>query len=131
MARLGLGGAALGNLYRAVPEDEARATVDAAWDHGIRFFDTAPLYRHGLSERRIGAALAGRPRDDFVLATKVGRLLVPGADDDAIFVDVPAVRPVLDFSADGVLRSVEESLARLGLDRIDILHVHDPDDHPD
>lgn len=129
--RLGLGGAPLGNLYRAVDEDTATATVDAAWDRGVRLFDTAPLYGHGLSETRLGAALARRPRDEYVLATKVGRLLVPGAEPGTIFADLPPVRPAFDFSADGVRRSLEASLERLGTDRVDVLHVHDPEDHLD
>ena len=132
---LALGCAPLGNLFEAVTDDDARATVDAAWAQGVRLFDTAPLYGHGLSEQRLGAALRDRPRDEYLLATKVGRVLVPlGAgqeQDDSIFVDVPKVRPVFDFSHGGVLRSVEDSLERLGLDRIDVLHVHDPDDHLD
>jgi D-threo-aldose 1-dehydrogenase len=105
--------------------------VDAAWNSGIRFFDTAPLYGHGLAEQRLGAVLRTKPRGDFVLATKVGRLLRAGAPPEPgqSFVDVPAVNPVFDFSYDGVMRSVEESLTRLGLERIDILHIHDPDDH--
>lgn len=129
--RLGLGCAPLGNLFRAVDEATATATVDAAWDRGVRLFDTAPLYGHGLSERRLGAALARRPRDEYVLATKVGRLLVPGAEPGTIFADVPPVRPEFDFSADGVRRSLEASLDRLGTDRVDLLHVHDPEDHLD
>lgn len=135
VGRLALGCAPLGNLYEAVSDEDAQATVDAAWAHGVRLFDTAPLYGHGLSEVRLGAALSGRPRDEYLLATKVGRLLVPlGANDvpaPTIFADVPAVRPVFDFSRDGVRRSVEASLERLGVDRIDVLHVHDPDDHLD
>lgn len=135
VGRLSLGCAPLGNLYEAVTDEDACATVDAAWDRGVRLFDTAPLYGYGLSERRLGLALRGRPRDEYLLATKVGRLLVPLGDgegqDDTIFVDVPSVRPEFDFSREGVLRSVEESLERLGLDRIDLLHVHDPDDHLD
>lgn len=135
LGRLALGCAPLGNLYRPVAEADAQAAVDAAWARGVRHFDTAPLYGHGLSEIRLGRALAGRPRDEYLLATKVGRLLVPlGGDEQAeptIFVDVPRVRPVFDFSADGVLRSVDASLERLGVDRIDLLHVHDPDDHLD
>lgn len=129
--RLGLGCAPLGNLYRAVDEATATATVDAAWDRGVRLFDTAPLYGHGLSERRLGAALTGRPRDEYVLATKVGRLLIPGTEPGTIFADVPPVRPAFDFSADGVRRSLEASLERLGTDRVDVLHVHDPEDHLD
>lgn len=135
IGRLALGCAPLGNLFEAVSEQDACAAVDRAWDHGVRLFDTAPLYGHGLSERRLGRALRGRPRDEYQVATKVGRLLVPLEDGEApadtIFVEVPPVRPVFDFSADGVLRSVEASLERLGLDRIDVLHVHDPDDHLD
>ena len=134
--RVGLGGAQMGNLYRAVDDDTARASFEAAWDGGVRYFDTAPHYGLGLSERRLGACLAGRPRDEYVLSTKVGRLLVPspetaGARDDQGF-DVPAAyRRVWDFSRDGVLRSLESSLDRLGLDRIDLVYVHDPDDHWD
>ena len=132
---LALGGAPLGNLFEPVSEADAQATVDAAWARGVRCFDTAPLYGHGLSEARLGRALSARPRDEYVLSTKVGRLLVPVADLDArdptIFADVPPVEPVFDFSRDGVLRSVDASLERLGVDRIDLLHVHDPDDHLD
>ena len=130
-----LGCAALGNLYEAVSDDDVQGCVDAAWDRGVRLFDTAPLYGHGLSESRLGAALHARRRDDYLLATKVGRVLVPVDDPSAeaptIFADIPAVRPVFDFSADGVRRSIDASLERLGLDRIDLLHVHDPDDHLD
>jgi len=131
VTRLGLGCAPLGNLFRAVDDDTAAATVDAAWDAGWRLFDTAPLYGHGLSERRVGAALRARPRDEYVLSTKVGRLLLPGADDDSIFAETPDMHPAFDFSGDGARRSIEASLDRLGLDRIDIVHVHDPDDHLD
>ncbi|MFM8678079.1 MAG: aldo/keto reductase [Alphaproteobacteria bacterium] len=129
---LGLGTAPLGGLFSPVPDEQACAVIDAAWERGIRFFDTAPLYGHGASERRLGEVLRGRPRDDFVLATKVGRLLRRPAEpaaEDAYYKDTPPERPVFDFSHDGVMRSFEESLARLGLDRIDILHVHDPDAH--
>lgn len=133
---LGLGGAPLGNLYTAIDDEQAAATVDAAWDGGIRFFDTAPHYGLGLSERRLGAALRGRPRDEYVVSTKVGRLLVPnpggaGRRDDDIF-DVPADRRrEWDFSADGVRRCLEQSLDRLGLDRVDVLFIHDPEGHAD
>ena len=132
VTRLGLGCAPLGNLFSAISDDDATATVDAAWDAGVRLFDTAPLYGNGLSERRLGAALTTRPRDEFVLSTKVGRLLrepPPGTALDTIFVDVPNLDPVFAYSRDAVLRSIDESLTRLGLDRIDIVHVHDPDDH--
>ena len=129
---LGLGCAPLGNLFDAVSDVNAQATVDAAWDAGIRLFDTAPLYGNGLSERRLGAALAQRPRNEFVLSTKVGRLLrepPPGTSLDTIFADAPQRDPVFAYSRDDVLRSIDESLTRLGLDRIDIVYVHDPDNH--
>ncbi len=129
VTRLGLGCAALGNLYDALDESAARATADAAWAAGLRLFDTAPLYGHGLSERRIGAALRERPRSEYVLTTKVGRTLVPGRDPTTIFANAPALTPVFDFSYDAVLRGVEESLTRLGVSRVDVLHVHDPDAH--
>jgi len=131
VTRLGLGTAPLGGLFEAVADDEAHRVVETAWQAGMRFFDTAPLYGHGLAEQRLGAVLGSKPRDEFVLATKVGRLLRAGAppDPSQSYHGVPAVNPVFDFSYDGVMRSVEESLARLGMDRIDILHIHDPDDH--
>ncbi len=135
LTELSLGCAQLGNLYRAVDDEEAHATVDAAWERGIRYFDTAPHYGLGLSERRLGAALQSRPRDAYVISTKVGRLLQPVAKvtayDDEGF-DVPATHTrVWDFSRDGVLRSLESSLERLGLDRVDLVYLHDPDDHWD
>ncbi|MQS40152.1 aldo/keto reductase, partial [Streptomyces katsurahamanus] len=124
-----------GNLYTPVEPDDALAAVDAAWECGIRAFDTAPHYGLGLSERRLGRALRTRPRAEYTLSTKVGRLLEPGGpggDDLANGFAVPADhRRVWDFSADGVLRAVEESLRRLGLDRIDIVYLHDPDAHED
>jgi D-threo-aldose 1-dehydrogenase len=129
VTRLGLGCAPLGNLYTAVSEADARATVEAAWNAGLRWFDTAPLYGHGLSERRLGAALRGRPRDDLVVATKVGWSLLPGADPHTIFAGAPALHPVHDYSPDAVRRGIEASLGRLELERIDVLHVHDPDEH--
>jgi D-threo-aldose 1-dehydrogenase len=115
-------------------DDQARAVVDAAWDNGIRYFDTAPHYGLGLSERRLGAALAGRARDEYVVSTKVGRLLVPNesrsGSDLAHQFDTPDdLRRELDYSAAGVRRSIEDSLSRLGMDRFDIVLVHDPDDH--
>ncbi|WP_329288589.1 aldo/keto reductase [Streptomyces pseudovenezuelae] len=135
VSELALGCAALGNLFHPVTDDEAQATVDAAWDAGIRTFDTAPHYGLGLSERRLGTALRERPRDTYTLSTKVGRLLVPDpdggkGDDLANGFAVPAThRRVWDFSADGVLRSLEASLRRLGVDRVDVALLHDPDDH--
>ncbi|MFI6741858.1 aldo/keto reductase [Nonomuraea sp. NPDC050451] len=131
---LSFGAAALGNLFTPVTDEAADQAIQAAWAAGIRSFDTAPHYGLGLSERRLGAALRDRPRDEYTVATKVGRLLVPapfmGADDLANGFAVPAThRRVRDFSADGVRRSLEASLERLGLDRVDIVHLHDPDEH--
>jgi D-threo-aldose 1-dehydrogenase len=133
LSELSLGCAQLGNLYQEVSDLEARTTVDSAWELGVRYFDTAPHYGLGLSERRLGAALHLRPRDDYVLSTKVGRLLEPvsrvaGLDDEGYA--VPAThRRVFDFTRDGVRRSVADSLERLDLDRVDVLYLHDPDDH--
>ena len=127
---LGLGCAPIGNLFTGVSDDEAAATVDSAWNAGIRYFDTAPLYGHGVSEHRLGRALRGRPRDEYVLSTKVGRVLRPSSQrSETIFTDVGDLEPVFDFSRDGIMRSLEESLERLGIDRIDVVLVHDPDDH--
>ncbi|MCL7378328.1 aldo/keto reductase [Streptomyces sp. 35G-GA-8] len=134
---LGFGAAPIGNLYTPLDENQALAAVDAAWDAGVRYYDTAPHYGLGLSERRLGAALAHRPRAEFTVSTKVGRLLEPhpaptGSDLAAGGFAVPDTlirRP--DYSRDGVLRSLEGSLIRLGLDRVDIVYVHDPDDHVD
>ena len=133
ITELSFGAAGIGNLYTAVEPAAAAAAVDAAWDAGIRTFDTAPHYGLGLSERRLGEALRTRPRDAYTLSTKVGRLLEPCPADREDLADgfaVPADhRRVWDFSADGVRRSIEESLVRLGLDRIDIVYLHDPDEH--
>jgi D-threo-aldose 1-dehydrogenase len=138
VTELSLGGAALGNLFTEVSDEDAAATIDAAWDGGIRTFDTAPHYGLGLSERRFGAALRYRPRHEYVISTKVGRILQPaspsapaapgGADTEGFAVPAAQVR-VFDFSADGVRRSLDASLERLGLDRVDIALIHDPDDH--
>jgi len=130
VTRLGLGLAPLGGLFQAVGDATATATIDTAWDAGIRFFDTAPLYGSGRSERRAGAALAPRERSNYTLSTKVGRLLVPGPDEDAgMWAEPTPDVPVFDFSAEGVRRSYAESLDRLGLSAVDILHLHDPDEH--
>jgi len=134
---IGFGGAAPGNFGRGQSDEEAAAGLAAAWDGGIRYFDTAPHYGLGLSERRVGAALRDRPRNEFVLSTKVGRLLEPnpapaGSDLPVGGFDVPDdLHRVRDYSADGVRRSLEASLERLGADRIDIVLVHDPDDYVD
>lgn len=130
---LGFGAAGIGNLYRAVDDDVASATVDAAWDAGIRYFDTAPHYGLGLSERRLGAALAARPRGEYLLSTKVGRVLEPNGsyalgamDGEGFAVPATTVRR-WDPSEAGIRRSLEDSLTRLRTDRIDIVYLHDPD----
>jgi D-threo-aldose 1-dehydrogenase len=129
-----LGCAQLGNLYGQIPDNEATDIVSAAWDRGIRHFDTAPHYGLGLSERRLGDALRAYPRDDYVISTKVGRMLEPnphfsGERDSGGF-DVPAstIRR-WDFSSDGVRRSLDSSLTRLGVDRVDLVLLHDPEEH--
>jgi D-threo-aldose 1-dehydrogenase len=144
VTRLGLGGASIGGLFEAVADDDAVTTVHHAWDIGVRLFDVAPLYGYGNAERRFGMALSDRPREEYVLSTKVGRLvratgeIPPGADidhqrfggrDDAFYVGTGPARIVFDYSGDGIRRSIEESLERMGLDRIDIALIHDPDDH--
>ena len=132
VTRLGMGGAALGGLYREVADEAAAEAVWAGLAMGVNHFDTAPLYGHGLSERRMGQVLAARPRSSFVLSTKVGRVLNPVGSGkvESVWFDRPApFEPVFDFSYDGVMRSFEESLKRLGLERVDILYIHDPDDH--
>jgi D-threo-aldose 1-dehydrogenase len=133
VSALALGTAPLGNLFAPVAEEDAAATVGSALEAGLTYVDTAPHYGLGLAERRLGRLLAGVPRDRFVVSTKVGRLvrpLAPGetADPEG-FADSPPARRVWDLSGDGVRRSLEESLERLGLDRVDILLLHDPDDH--
>jgi len=134
VSRLGFGGAPIGNLYREISDEEAFGAVEAAWQTGVRYFDTAPHYGLGLSERRLGVALAGRPRDEYVLSTKVGRVLEPfdgvGLDDEGFAVP-RQFRRVRDYSADGVKRSLESSLERLGTDRVEIVYIHDPDEHWD
>jgi len=128
---LGFGTAPLGNLYRAISEDEAQAVLQLAWDSGVRYFDTAPLYGFGLSETRLNRMLRGKPRDQYILSTKVGRLLraVPEQARDGVgkWFDVPSRQEVYDYSYDGIMRSLEASLERLGVARIDILYVHDID----
>jgi D-threo-aldose 1-dehydrogenase len=134
---LGFGGAPVGNLFRATDDEEAAAAIEEAWNGGIRHFDTAPHYGLGLSERRLGDVLGKHPRSAFVISTKVGRLLSTnpnptGSDLESGGFDVPddLVR-TLDYSAEGVKRSIEQSLRRLNTDYVDIVYVHDPDDHVD
>lgn len=133
VTELGFGGGPLGGLYAPVDDDAAAAALAAAWDRGIRYFDTSPHYGIGNSERLTGAGLRGRPRGAYTLSTKVGRLLIPqdpdGRTDEAGF-QVPAThRRVWDFSRDGIRRSVEDSLTRLGADRVDLLFLHDAEQH--
>ncbi len=134
---LAFGAATVGNLYRALSDADAEATLQAAWDAGIRHFDTAPHYGLGLSERRLGAFLRSKPRDEFIVSTKVGRLLEPvpgGADGDDMAHDFAVPRTHerrYDASEAGVRRSLDESLERLGLDRVDVLYLHDPDVAPE
>lgn len=132
IGRLGYGAAAVGNLYRAVDDEAAQRILDAAWQAGIRYYDTAPHYGLGLSERRLGEMLRRHPRDEFVLSTKVGRLLEPDPDgaarrDDDIFEVRADHRRRWDFTEAGLRRSLEDSLVRLGLDRVDVLYLHDPE----
>ncbi len=121
---LGFGGVQVGDYFVRLPEADARATIAAAWDHGIRYFDTAPRYGSGLSEHRIGSVLRDHPRGDFVLSTKSGRTLVPDtAPAEPGRLGLP-FRQVPDLSHEGTLRGVEQSLHRLGLSRIDMVHIH-------
>ncbi|MFJ3991089.1 aldo/keto reductase [Streptomyces sp. NPDC090032] len=131
---LGFGTAPLGNMFRSIPDEEAAATVEAAWDQGIRYFDTAPFYGAGLSELRLGEVLAGRPRDEYVLSTKVGRVILDELEDPAdrdlgekggLFEHGRANKMVDLYTADATLRSIEDSLKRLKTDRLDIVWVHD------
>jgi len=144
VTRLAFGGGSIGGLFKPVAAADATDMVAYAWSIGIRYFDVAPLYGYGASERAMGAALAGRPRNDYVLSTKVGRLVrapgdvrpgddvdrqAQGGQDDAFYPGTDGRKVVFDYSADGVRRSIGDSLERLGLDRIDIVYIHDPDDH--
>lgn len=131
ISEIGFGASTLGNLHRPMTDDDASRAVERAWERGVRYFDTAPHYGLGLSERRLGTVLQGLPRDEFVVSTKVGRLIRPNPrptelDDDG-FVVPGSLRREWDFTVEGVRTSVEESLDRLGLDRIDIAYAHDPD----
>jgi D-threo-aldose 1-dehydrogenase len=125
---LGFGSAPLGNYLRVLAEADCDATLAAAWSAGLRYYDTAPFYGLGLSEYRVGRLLRGKPRGEFIVSTKVGRVLEPcspEAVNSGFFVDTPQVRFDYDYSYDGVMRSFESSLERLRLDRVDILYVHD------
>ncbi|MFF4871528.1 aldo/keto reductase [Streptomyces sp. NPDC090109] len=131
--RLGFGTAPLGNMFRAIPDDEAAATVEAAWDHGIRFYDTAPFYGAGLAEERLGRVLAGKPRDEYVLSTKVGRVILDEHETDVpdfgekggLFEHGNPNKILHEWTAEATERSIEGSLKRLGTDRLDIVWVHD------
>jgi D-threo-aldose 1-dehydrogenase len=128
--RLGLGTTAIGGLYASVSETAATAVVHRAAQLGLTHFDTAPLYGYGLAERRLGVALRSVDRSSYVLATKVGRRLVRGGDAvQPQWADPGELTPVFDFSYDGAIHSLEDSLDRLGTQRIDVAHIHDPDDH--
>lgn len=130
---LGFGTAPLGNMFRAIPDDEAAATVQAAWDHGTRYFDTAPFYGAGLSEIRLGQTLSGKKRDEYVLSTKVGRIILDEVErggrnfgeKTGLFEHGRPNKIIYDYSGDGVRRSIEDSLKRIGVDRIDFVWVHD------
>ena len=144
VTRLGFGSAEIAGLYKAVPEEQAAALMAHMWDSGVRYFDSAPLYGYGTAERRVGNGLRAHLRHEYTLSTKVGRLLVPiepaasvsdsgsqlkPGEADLFFGDIPPLQIRYDYTRDGVMRSVEESLGRLGLDRIDILYIHDADEH--
>ncbi len=133
ISRLSLGTAAIGGLYTSVSEEQCTETILTAVDNGINFIDTAPHYGKGTSERRIGRALAGRDRSTFVISTKIGRLLVPSTTDiDDFFMDADnTVERKFDFSASGVRKSLEGSLERLGMDSVEVLFIHDPDENAD
>ena len=131
ITRLGIGGAPIGSLFRTVSEDDALATVRRGLELGLNYIDTVPLYGHGISEMRLGRALQDIPRDSFFLSTKVGRVLKPVETQPTSphFESLPNMEPIFDYSRDGILRSLEDSLQRLNLDRVDIAYIHDADDH--
>lgn len=130
VTRLGLGSAPLGGLFTPVADEQAHSVVRHALELGLGYVDTAPLYGHGIAERRIGAALAGVERSSYVLSTKVGRIIVDNPDGDRDgFADAPPSEATFAYDPDSIRRSLEHSLERLGLDRVDVLYIHDPDDH--
>jgi D-threo-aldose 1-dehydrogenase len=127
---MGFGTAPIGNQFRYVPDEDALAVIKGAWDAGLRYFDTAPMYGHGLSEHRLGEGLRNYPRDEYVLSTKVGRMLKPvpaGGLTSPFWVNMPPFEIVHDYSYDAVMRSFEDSLQRMGVSRFDILFIHDID----
>jgi D-threo-aldose 1-dehydrogenase len=127
---MGFGTAPIGNQFRVVPEDDSRAVIKGAWDAGLRYFDTAPMYGHGLSEHRLGEVLRAYPRNEYVLSTKVGRLLKPvpaGGLTSPFWLEMPPFEVVHDYSYDAVMRSFEDSMQRMGQSRFDILFIHDID----
>ncbi|CEA07729.1 Pyridoxal 4-dehydrogenase [Arthrobacter saudimassiliensis] len=125
--KIGFGTAPLGNMFREIPQDEALATVEAAWNEGIRYFDTAPFYGAGLAESRLGEVLSGHNRDEYALSTKVGRLILDEEEDKGpgLFTHGRSNKIATDYSADATLRSIEESLSRLKTDRLDFVFIHD------
>ena len=139
VTRLSFGGAPIGNLNKFVEEPDAKGALEFAWESGVRYFDTAPFYGYGLSEQRTGRMLSQHNRDEYVLSSKVGRLIRPGRrtgteiydGGKSYYLSYPEMCCVLDYGYDGIMRSHEDSLKRLGVERIDILHIHDPDDHFD
>ena len=129
-SKLGLGTAPLAGLFRPVSAEAARETIDRAWELGVRHFDTAPLYGSGIAEERLGAALAARPREEYTISTKVGRVLVAGTPSPQ-FIGAPPLEAVFDYTPDGIRRSLAGSLERLGLERVDVVLLHDPERHMD
>ncbi|NJP30346.1 aldo/keto reductase, partial [Microbispora sp. SCL1-1] len=132
LGRYGLGTAPLGGLFAPVSDEQAEHALDAAWQAGIRYFDTAPHYGSGLAEERLGCFLRGLPADaagQAVVSTKIGRVLVPGRGEEEGFVGRTGFVRVRDYSREGVLRSLDDSLKRTGLDRFDLVFIHDPDDY--
>lgn len=132
VSRLGVGTAPLGGLFSAVPDSDVDSVIARAIELGLSYFDTAPFYGNGSSERRVGKSLGKYPRSAFSISTKVGKLLVPGTSNEpSTYVDVDPFVPVFDYSGAAIRKSLEESLTRLGLDSVDMLYIHDPEDHLD
>lgn len=131
VSEIGLGTAPLGELFDKVPEHVSLATFRKAWDEGIRYFDSSPFYGHGKSELRVGRGLEGRPRGEMAISTKVGRLMRRPGDADGFVPEFWAgalpMKVAFDYSYDGIMRSVEDSYLRLGVNRIDLLLIHDLD----